>query len=502
MKLKSILYTATAALLFCSCTDLSETLYDKVSAIDYGNTTSEIETILGKAYASLRGGSADGVHFYPTGEFVFFVNAVSSDECVIPTRVGGDWGDGGVYLELQKHTWTPDNPKLWAPWKYGYNGVASTNAILHQLENANLDAKIRKPMEAEVKALRAYYYYKLMDWYGNIPLDTTYSAKEVPATSPRAELYKFIEKELKNSIPYLPQNQYGRFTRNAAHLLLARLYLNSEIYIGQQRWQDCLEECSKIAGQLSPDYFASFKSDNEKSPEIIFSIPYDSKAGTVGNYLASMTYHYEQKWVFDKQDNYPWCGNGIVAQPQLYALFEENDIRRKSLRVGPQIDARTGATLVMPRDGNPLIYTPEINSITTAQQNEGARLNKYEDKAGDVWERDYDLVLMRYAEVLMMQAECHVRLNNPAAAKPFIEQIRNRIGLPMPATIDLQFIEDELGREFVFEDHRRTDNIRFGSFFKAWWEKGAGPADKHTAIFPIPRQEMIKNSRLTQNPGY
>lgn len=502
MKFKSLIYTTAAVALFSSCTDLNENLFDKVSSSEYGKTPGEIETIVGKAYSSLRGGSSDGVAFYPTGEFVFFVNAISSDECVIPTRVGGDWGDGGVFLQLQRHDWKPDNPKIWAPWKYGYNGVASTNAILYQVEQSGLDATARKPIEAELKALRAYYYYKLMDWYGNIPLDTTYASKEVPGTTPRADVYKFIEKELINSIPYLPQNQYGRFTQNAANVLLARLYLNSEAYIGQPRWQDCLNVCSKISGQLAPDYFASFKVDNHRSPEIIFSIPYDSKAGTAGNYLASMTYHYEQKWAFDKIDNYPWCGNGIAAQPQLYGKFEEADIRRKSLRVGPQIDMRTGATIVMPRDGNPLIYTPEITSITNAPQNEGARLAKYEDKAGDVWERDYDLVLMRYAEVLMMQAECHVRLNNPEAARPYIEQIRSRIGMSVPATIDLQFIDDELAREFVFEDHRRTDNIRFGTFFKPWWEKPADNADKHTAIFPIPTQERVKNPKLTQNPGY
>lgn len=502
MKLTSIISLFVSLLLLGACTDLSETLYDKVGSADYGKTPAEIETIVGRAYSSLRGGASDGINFFPTSEFVFFVTSVASDECVIPTRVGGDWLDGGAYIQIQKHTWTPDNPKIWAPWKYCYNGIASTNAIIYQVALSGLDAEARKPLEAELKSLRAYYYYKLLDIYGNVPIDTSYVTTTASANSSRADVFKFIEKELADNISYLPENAYGRFTKNAANLLLARLYLNAEVYTGIARWNDCLTACSKISGQLEPDYFSSFKQDNQKSHEIIFSIPYDGKMGTTGNYMASMSYHYEQKWAFSATGNYQWCGNGIAAQPGLYSAFDENDIRRKSILMGPQIDLRTGSTIIMPASGNPLIYTEEITNINEALQNEGGRLSKYEDKAGDAWERDYDMVLMRYAEVLMMQAECNVRLGNPAAARPFVEQVRSRAGLGTPEIIDLAFIDQELRREFVFEDHRRTDNIRFGTFFNAWWEKGADAADKHTAIFPIPQQERMKNNKLVQNPGY
>jgi hypothetical protein len=507
MKFKSIISVFASIFLLFACTDLSETLYDKVESSDYGKTPGEIETIVGRAYSSLRGGAADGVNYYPTCEFVFFMTSVASDECVIPPRTGGDWYDGGVYVELQKHTWTPDNSKIWSAWKYCYGGIASTNSIIYQVEQSGLDEEIAKPIYAELKGLRAYYYYKLLDLYGNVPLDTTYvadSEKGLPGTSSRADVYRFVERELLNNIDYLPENAYGRFTKNAANLLLARLYLNSEVYIDQPRWQECLAACSRISGKLEADYFASFKQQNQTSQEIIFSIPYDGKMGTTGNYMASMTYHYEQKWALSASGNYQWCGNGICAQPGLYSAFEETDMRRKSILMGPQIDLRTGSTIIMPASGNPLIYTEEIEFDDKYQtvQNAGGRLAKYEDKAGDAWERDYDMVLMRYAEVLMMQAECYVRLGDPASARPFVEQIRTRAGLSTPETIDLQFVGDELKREFVFEDHRRTDNIRFGDFFKAWWEKEDDPADKHTGIFPIPAQEIAKNSKLKQNPGY
>lgn len=502
MKLKLPIYLLVVSGLSGACTDLSEELYDRVQSADYGQTPAEIETIVGRAYSSLRGGSSDGVHFYPTGEFVFFVSAVSSDECVIPTRVGGDWYDDGVYLDLHRHTWKADNPKLWAPWKYGYNGIASTNAIIYQVEQSGLDAAAARPLYAELKALRAYYYYQLLDWYGNVPLDTTYLATEAPGTSPRSEVFSFIERELKASIDHLPQQAYGRFTQDAANLLLARLYLNAEVYTGTARWQDCLTACGRISGQLEPDYFTSFKASNQQSRETIFAIPYDSRAGTVGNYLASMTYHYEQKWALSAAGTYQWCGNGIAAQPGLYLAFDEHDVRRRALLIGPQIDLRTGSTIIMPASGNPLVYTEAIGSITEALQNEGARLGKYEDREGDAWERDYDLVLMRYAEVLLMQAECNLRLGNAAAARPFVEQVRTRAGLGTPERVDLALLDQELRREFVFEGRRRTDNIRFGTFFQPWWEKDADAADKHTGIFPIPQQELNRNNKLVQNKGY
>jgi len=508
MKFKSIISILGGVMLLNACTDLSETLYDKVSSPDYGKTPTEIETIVGRAYSSLRGGAADGVNYYPTCEFVFFSNAVASDECVIPTRLPGEhWKDGGLYIDIQEHKWKPDNEKLWALWKYCYSGIASTNAIIYQVEQSGLDAESSKPIFAELKALRAYYYYNLLDWYGNVPIDTSYVVTETPGTTSRAEVYKFVESELLKNIDYLPEHSYGRFTQDAANVLLARLYLNSEVFIGEPRWNDCLVTCSKIKSipgtlELESDYFASFKTDNHLSKEIIFSIPYDGKKGTLGNYLASMTFHYEQKFAISATGDYQWCGNGITAQPGLYSSFDEKDIRRKSLLMGPQIDLRTGSTIIMPNTGEPLIYTEEITDIKGTPENEGARLMKYEVKAGEAWERDHDLVLMRFAEVLMMQAECNVRLGNTGAARSFIEQIRRRAGLDTPDVIDLDFIDKELRREFVFEGHRRTDNIRFGTYYKEWWNKGNDDADKHTGIFPIPSQEIAKNKKLKQNSGY
>lgn len=503
MKIKSII-VAGLLIFTAACTDLDETLFDRVEAGDYGKTPGEIQTIVGRAYASLRGFSDNntgGTHCYPSSEYVFFLSAISSDECVIPTRTGGDWGDGGVYLQLQKHEeFRPDNKVIWSAWKYCYAGISSVNAVAYQVGKSQLSETEKEPIFAELNALRAYYYYMLLDLFGNVPIVTNYENTDLPVNSSREEVYNFIETELITALPLLPETGYGRMTRDAANTLLARLYLNSEVFIGEARWQDAIDACDRVTGQLEPDYFANFKTDNHLSQEIIFAIPYDHRAGTVGNYMASMTFHYEQKYAFSTTANYPWCGNGMTAEPGVYKEFEENDFRRGALLLGEQVNKATGSVIIMPASGEPLIYTDTITNINEAPQNEGARLMKYEVKDGESWERDHDLVVMRYAEILLIKAECYVRLGLPASAKPLVEQIRNRAGLETPDNIDLDFINSELKKEFLFESHRRTDNIRFGDFFQAGWERSAAPA--YMGIFPIPEAEIQKNPNLVQNPGY
>ena len=140
-----------------------------------------------------------------------------------------------------------------------------------------------------------------------MPIVTSFEESELPAKSPRADVFKFVEDELKDILDKLPSTiRYGGFTQNVANSLLARLYLNAEVYTGTPRWQDCINASEKVTGYiLESDYFTSFKTKNETSREIIFAIPYDHKVGTVGNYLASMTFHYNQRFAFSTTGAYP-----------------------------------------------------------------------------------------------------------------------------------------------------------------------------------------------------
>lgn len=491
-----------------SCTNLDEQLYDIVSTDDYGKTEKEVQTIVGGAYATLRGygsGTAEGngVNCYPTCEYVFFVNECSSDEACIPTR-GSDWYDGGRYQQLQYHTYDANNTCVLAAWRYAFTGVSKVNAIIYQVDQSDLSEESKSVVKAELRGLRAYYYYLLLDEFGNVPISTDFTQTELPANSTRQQVYDFVEKELVEIIPDLPAGvQYGRFTQNVAYTLLGRLYLNAEVYTGTPQWQKCIDACEKVTGySLMSNYKANFFTENQGSGEIIFAIPYDHKQGTVGNYLASMTYHYNQKYAFSADGSYQWCGNGICAQPGVYSSYEDGDLRRdETLMIGQQYSAKDGSPINMD-NGEPLNYTEEISDFTNAKQNEGARLDKYQWNATDSWERDNDWVLMRYAEVLMMQGEAYYRLGYTQTALTYINQVRTRAGLPGLATLDDTSLDREWLHEFAFEGIRRTVNIRFGTYFNEWWQKGADAPDRHTGIYPIPAEERAKNPNLKQNPGY
>ena len=499
MKTKIIFSAILSAMLVSSCTDLNEDLYSSIPDESFGKTPAEIQALIGGAYSSMRG-FEDGITIsYPTNQ-VFFINEVSSDEAVIPTR-GTDWYDGGMYQDMKKHTWKADNYLVLAVWRYFYSGIAKVNSIIYQVNKSGLTEAEKKPIFAELNAIRAYYYLELLDLYGNVPIVTNFEDLKLPSNSSRQEVFNFVEKELTEALPYLRGGVvYSKFTKNVAYSLLARLYLNAEVYTGKARWADCLKMTQNIQGYtLNPDYFGNFITQNETSPEIVLSIPYDSQAGTLGNYLSSMSMHYMHRFTMSPTGDYPWSANGISAQPGVYSSFDEKDTRRNAMVIGDQINKATGNVIIMD-SGEPLSYTEAISNFTNAKQNEGARLRKYEMKPGEKWERDHDWVLIRYSEILMMQAECYVRMGNPASAKPIMDQVLARTGTKAPDNITLDYLNQEWMKEFIFEGQRRTATIRFGTFFKPWWEKGA--TQDYRKIFPIPSTVLVSNTNLKQNPGY
>jgi hypothetical protein len=387
-------------------------------------------------------------------------------------------------------------------WRYCYKGINAVNQIIKQVDNSELTVEQKDVVKAELRGLRAYFYYQLLDMFGNVPIVTKFGDETLPENSSRAEVYEFVETELLEILDLLPKEIiYGRFTQNVANTLLARLYLNSEVYIGTPRWQDCINTCDKVTGYiLEPDFFTNFLTENEVSREIIFAIPYDTKAGTVGNYLLALSLHYLQKLAVSASFKYTDCVNGICLQPGVYSKYETDDDRIKGFLIGDQINKSTGSVIIM-ASGAPLSYTEDIVDFQHALQNEGVRCVKYEVKEGQTWEQDHDWVLMRYSEILLMKAECLIRLGSSALAVPYIAQVRARAGLTTPATVDLDYLDDELMREFVMEGHRRTDNIRMGKFFEANWVTGVTPS--YRGIFPIPQRELdINKETMVQNPGY
>jgi hypothetical protein len=502
MKIKAIIFAVMFASLAISCTNLEEEYFSVVPSSEYGTTPNEIKTIAGSAYSSLRGFKDNISIAYPCSEYVFLLIECVSDEACIPTR-GADWYDNGRYQEAQIHDIHPDNAMVLSAWRYCFEGISTCNFVIYSIEQAGLPADEEAVAKAEIRGVRAYYYYLLLDWFGNVPIVTSYVDPEIPGNSPRATVFEFVESELTEIRTLLqPGIEYGRFTQNVCNTLLARLYINAEAFVGTPRWQDCIDACDRVSGyRLTGRTLDNFITNNENSTEIIWSIPYDHTKGTLGNYLNSLTYHYNQ-WqaISTSAGGWTWAVNGICGQPGVYSSFEEGDERIASMCQGVQINKSTGLP-VKDRTGADLNYTENIGDFKAALEFEGVRLSKYETKEGETGERDHDWVLMRYAEITMMQAECLFRLGNNGEALSLVNDIRRRSGLAAAPAVTLEVLDQEWLHEFLFEGLRRSVNIRFGTFFEpSWANPGTTPIEK--AILPIPETELAKNSNLVQNPGY
>ena len=255
------------------------------------------------------GSDKDSEGLQGTYRGVYDYNTFTTDEAIIPVR-GGDWYDGGFWADLYTHNWAEDSKPLYDTWKYLYKVIVFSNDALTTIDKHKqlLTEEQYKAYRAEVRAIRALYYYYLMDMFGNIPLVTTAGeSTENADQASRPEVYRFIVKELQEVTPLLPAGHsnllgknYGRVTRSVANFLLAKLMLNGEVYSdadwtdnqqpngkqtyftidGQQMniWQACKYYCDKVTADgftLATDYLSNFSVNNENSPENIFTIPLD-----------------------------------------------------------------------------------------------------------------------------------------------------------------------------------------------------------------------------------
>lgn len=175
-----------------------------------------------------------------------------ADQDVIPARDGTGWVDGYIYKRWHQHTWTTEDDGVLQGWERTYNGVNTCNRILSQIEEGtiNVEENTKAALIAELKVLRASYYYILIDLYGNVPLVTDFKDESLPKQATRREVFDFIVKEIKDNINLLSETPrgyyYGRFNKWAAHTLLAKMYLNAEIWAGEAHWQDCIDECQAV----------------------------------------------------------------------------------------------------------------------------------------------------------------------------------------------------------------------------------------------------------------
>ncbi len=437
----------------------------------------------------------------------FQVQELSSDEAVI-TQKGGDWFDGGVYITMHKHQFTPQSLSINDAWSQAYDGIFQCNDLL--------DNDISDNAKAQLRFLRAFFYWRLIDLFGNVPI-VTVAGQGAPQSS-RAEVFHFIEDELLAAIPDLTSGkpEYGRVNQAAAWALLSRLYLNGMIYANENHYQDAIDAADEVINSglynLSPNYADVFSPANIENEEHIFVAPFDEATGT-GMNIAQMTLHYPSQLTYKLQSQ-PW--NGYSTTEDFYNSYEDGDERKvNNFIVGPQFDLNGNPVLDLAfdkadPDGPPVNYTPFINEMyPNASRQGGARLGKFSFKIGQNNDMDNDFPLLRYGEVLLNKAEAVARLNgnnfNDGTTLALVGQIRERAGVDAFTTMTEGDMLAERGRELFIEALRRTDLIRFGAFGDAWWQKDAHN-DAYKILFPIPLEQMQASAPtafpLTQNPGY
>lgn len=476
------------------------------------------QTFLSKIYAgfSLSGNEApsgmNDIVADDQGEASFLrsywnLQQLPTDEAIMA------WSDDGMD-GLQFNQWTSSNRFCELTYNRVLLNIAFCNEYMRQTTPTVLDSRgvsdaLRGQIETyryEARALRALNYYILMDLYGNIPFISEEDGvgSFLPEQKDRAFFFTWIESELKECDGKLPQNglqNYGRITNPAAWMILAKMYLNAEVYIGANRYTDCLTYLNKILGAgytIDPVYANIFGADNHLSPEIIFPIVFDGKSATTyggTTYLMAAafgsdmnpgeTFGLAQSW------------SGMRALETLTYQFSGSDNRAmfwKDKRTQENVqwsDYMSGWAVVK--------YTNLKSDGTPGSDNVFA---------------DTDFPFFRLADAYLMYAEAVARGGQGGTrtqAVSYINELRTRAGISTisDSQLTLDFLLDERSRELYWEAHRRSDLIRFNNFTSSYswaWKNGVygGTAtlDAKYNLFPIPATELVANPNMKQNTGF
>lgn len=526
--LLNILLVVTSGLLMVSCEkQLKEDVYSEILDENFTPIASDVPALVGPVYSILR-------PMYAGWQGNFDVQEESADVIITPARPRG-WYDGGTYQRMHRHLWTAVESQPTQLWNRSFNGINGANRVISQIESGEIPiATGKENVIAELKTARAFFYYILLDNHGNVPIVTDPTDAELPKQSTRKEVYDFVIKELNENLPLLSpvssRLTYGRFNKWAAKALLAKIYLNAGVYTGTPQWDKCIAECNDIIAEatskgtfmLEPNYRDIFKTINENSKELIFTVPYDEIFATE-SVIHMKTLDASMQEVFQMQAQ-PWGGN--CAVPQFINTYDAADTRlTDSWLQGPQYSAVTGKLIIN--------FVNTVTSIEKSDANHGFRIGKYEIKQGIKGGASNDFPIFRYADILMMKAESLLRTGKPDEAAVLVSTVRARNfkATPGKAVVtgadlikgsaynygywdngkitepqgggDIQYgrFLDELGWEFAAEAHRRQDIIRFGVFTTKMWFQHRNSSQQKT-IFPIPQVELNKNPNLKQNNGY
>ncbi len=506
--------------------DLNREPFIEVTSVSIFKDAANYPAILAKIYAGLALSGQQGPSGKPDISGIdegfssylrqlWKAQELPTDEAVI------GWNDGSL-PDYHTMTWSSNNEFITAMYNRIFYQVALANEFIRETTDTKLTergvasalANDIKAYRAEARFLRALSYWHAIDMFGSVAFvtDADKVGSFLPKQTTREELFTYIESELKAieaDLKPARQNDYARADQGAAWMLLAKLYLNAEVYIGQKKYTECLTYCNKIiaAGyELNPEYRTLFLADNNTSKEIIFPVAFD---GTRTKTWGGMTFlcHAPIGGTMKPADfgvNGGWAG--LRSTKALANQFPD---------LTGTIDSRS----MFHTDGQ----NPEISNIFEFK--EGLPVTKYKnittdgkqgsDGKGEFPDTDYPM--FRLGDVYLMYAEAVVRGGSGgdvATAANYVNKLRQRAykgngGDIAAAALNLDFLLNERARELYWEGHRRTDLIRFGKFttdeylwpFKGGKKDGQGvPA--HLVLYPIPASDLSANPNLKQNKGY
>jgi hypothetical protein len=511
-----------------------------ILAGNLGDKPEYMKQTLGKIYASFiiagqgNNGGSD-ITVSNTGFFIMSRALWNCQELTTDEAING-WGDQGV-SDINTQTWSPNNLFLTALYQRLSLSITYANDFI-KFTNGNTDPAVMK-YNAEARFLRALAYYYSMDLFGNPPFTT--DADGVGKFFPkqldpdvkiaRVKLFNYVVSELHDIENKLnaPDKVSAQANQAACWMLLAKIYLNAQIYTGTAKWDSCKIYCDKVINSgkysLATNYRQNFSADNDgaTNPEMIFAWAQDGinvqdNGGTTfliqscsdATYIPAATYH-------DLPDNPDWNGNrtkrqfmnvlvdtiatyGNVPVPLSDVTFSQCKDKRVYLKMKKSIDIPSSSS-----NGD---YGIGVYKFT-ARNTDGSRAANYSRTFAST-----DWPVFRYADALLMRAEALHKLGNDVSAIVDVNAVRTRAygntsGNITAAQLTDQFLLNERGKEFYYEAQRRTDLIRFGKFTDGnynWaWKGGViggTNTGKHMNLFPIPGDEVSANPNIKQNPGY
>lgn len=494
-------------------------------------------TLTANQVGSSGGGNAaallDGVYTSMRSPFqgatqVFALSEVTTDERLMPTR-GGDWDDNGVWRQLHLHNWDANHIQV----RDAFNNLNSVVFAATDMLQFNPSTQ----QQAEARFLRAWAMYWILDLYDQVPYrDPGESVTQLARVRQGSAALDYIMSEVTAVMPNLPDAPVNRATKDAARALLMKCYLNRGVYANRTTPTFAAADMNQVISladqiinsgryRFAANYFDNFAPDNTNiGTENIFT------ELNIGGVSSGAQY---DLWRFISHYNMlPTGYNGPTALSDFYDKYTATDIRRGTVYryangptnpgnrqnvgflVGQQYNLNTDAPLV-DRTGAPLAFTREVKIIETnasTLERTGIRPMKYppdftNNGAGTI---DNDMVHLRLPDVLLMKAEAILRGGTATTAGVYgntplalVNSIRTNASRNAGAlaTVDLNALYDERGRELYLEMWRRQDMIRFGKYLGPIQE-GPTSTDPKYLIFPIPNQQIAVNTNLTQNPGY